>query len=164
MSGYLFLVLPMKKVLSLAFVSGFVLSVFTPVVFAVENNFEIIPESKTNVSTDVEEVGKAGGHVRDTLNQKAKKYEGSGDVGAQFASGAFTWNTILNYVVYLVRFISQIALVIGAFMIIRAGYKYAAAAFTGKPAGSEDIKNAIIGILIVVFSYAIIKILTEAFL
>lgn len=62
------------------------------------------------------------------------------------------------------RFLSQLALVIGAAMIIFAGYKYASAAFTGKPGGQEDIKNAIIGILIVVFSYAIIKILTSAFL
>lgn len=98
------------------------------------------------------------------MNQKADQYEDKGDLGAQFASGAFTWNTILNYVVYLVRFLSQIALVIGAAMIVVSGYKYATAAFTGKPAGSGDVKNAIIGVLIVIFSYALIRILTEAFL
>ena len=161
---YLFALLPMKKIFARLFLTVFAFSVLTPAVFAVENNFEIIPESNTNVSQDVSDVGKAGGSVWDKLNQNAKKYEGSGDVGAQFASGAFTRNTILNYVVYLVRFISQIALVIGALMIIWSGYQYAVAAFTGKPAGSDGIKNAIIGILIVAFSYAIIKILTEAFL
>jgi len=102
--------------------------------FAVQNDFEIIPETQTDVSQDVEDVGKAGGGVRDKLNQKAGEYEANGDLGAQFASGAFTWNTLLNYVVYLVRFLSQVALVIGAGMIVRSGYKYAAAAFTGKPA------------------------------
>lgn len=128
------------------------------------NDFEIIPESQQDVSSDVTEVGKSGGSVWDKLNQKAAKYETGGDIGAQFASGAFTWNTILNYVVYLVRFLSQVALVVGAGMIVFAGYKYAAAAFTGKPAGSGDVKNAIIGVLIVIFSYALIKILTAAFL
>lgn len=49
-------------------------------------------------------------------------------------------------------------------MIVVSGYKYATAAFTGKAAGSGDVKNAIIGVLIVIFSYALIRILTEAFL
>lgn len=134
--------------------------------FAVQNDFSIVPETQdgTNVEQDVEDVSKAGGSVWDVLNYKAQNYEEKGDLGAQFASGAFTWNTLLNYVVYLVRFLSQLALVIGAGMIIVAGYKYAAAAFTGKEAGSGDVKNAIIGVLIVIFSYALIRILTEAFL
>ncbi len=132
--------------------------------FAVQNSFEIIPESEKDVSQDVDEVGKSWGSVRDKLNQKAQEYEDKWDLGAQFASGAFTWNTLLNYVVYLVRFLSQIALVIGAGMIVVSGYKYASASFTGKQPNSSDVKNAIIGVLIVVFSYAIVRILTEAFL
>lgn len=132
---------------------------------AVENTFDIIPKTETDVSSDVTEVGKAGGGVWDKLNEKAKKYEENDDIGAQFASGAFTRNTLLNYVIYLVRFLSQIALVIGAGMIVVAGYKYAQAAFGGGVGkASEDIKNAIIGVLIVIFSYAIMRILTEAFL
>lgn len=152
----------MKK-LVLAALSASVM-VMPLMTFAVQNDFEIIPESDTDVSQDVKDVSNAGGSVRDQLNKKADKYEKDQDLGAQFASGAFTWNTILNYVVYLVRFLSQIALVIGAGMIVWSGYKYALAAFTGKPAGSGDVKNAIIGVLIVIFSYAIVRILTEAFL
>lgn len=137
---------------------------FVPLMtFAVDNNFEIIPKSTVDVSKDVSDVGKAGGSVWDKLNATAKRYESGGDIGAQFASGAFTRNTILNYVVYLVRFLSQIALVIGAAMIIYAGYKYAASSFGEKPEPAM-IKNAIIGVLIVIFSYAIIKFLTSAFL
>lgn len=154
----------MKKFLLLFIASAFQLSVLSSVAFAVDNNFEIIPSSKTDVSADVTEVGKAGGGVWEKLNKKAAGYEEKKDIGAQFASGAFTWNTLLNYVVYLVRFMSQIALVIGAAMIIWAGYKYAQGAFTGKAGGSEEIKNAIVGVLIVIFSYALIKILTSAFL
>lgn len=112
------------------------------------------------------EVGKAGGKVWDKLNEKAKQYEQNDDIGAQFASGAFTWNTLLNYVIYLVRFLSQIALVIGAMMIIYAGYKYAASSFSGSldNTSKADVKNAIIGVIIVIFSYALIRILTEALL
>ena len=137
---------------------------FVPLMtFAVDNNFEIIPKSTVDVSKDVSDVGKAGWSVWDALNKKAADYEDKGDVGAQFASGAFTRNTLLNYVVYLVRFLSQMALVVGAVMIIYAGYKYAASAFGQKP-DPALIKNAIIGVLIVIFSYALIKILTSAFL
>lgn len=154
----------MKKLLLLIAVLGFQVWVFSSVVGAVENTFDIIPKSETDVSSDVTEIGKAGGKVWDKLNEKAKQYEENDDIGAQFASGAFTWNTLLNYVIYLVRFLSQLALVIGATMIIVAWYKYASASFTGKPSGSEDVRNAIVGVLIVIFSYALIRILTEAFL
>ena len=154
----------MKKILFSIFALS--VSVLPALTFALQNNFEIIPEADpdSNVSADVEEVSKAGGSVWDRLNSKANKYEDKQDLGAQFASGAFTWNTLLNYVVYLVRFLSQIALVIGAGMIVWSGYKYAAAAFTGKAADSGDVKNAIYGVLVVIFSYAIMRILTEAFL
>lgn len=81
-----------------------------------------------------------------------------------FATGIFTRDGILDYVVYAIRFLSQMALVIGAGMIIVNGYKYAAASFSGKDPGTSDIKNAIYGVLIVIFSYAIIKALSAAFL
>jgi hypothetical protein len=152
----------MKKILLI--LVGFSVSAMPFVAMAATNNFEIIPESQTDVSQDVTDIGRTWWSVRDRLNQKANDYEQKGDLGATFASGAFTRNTILNYIVYLVRFLSQVALVIWAGMIVVSGYKYATAAFTGKPAWSKDIKNAIIGVLVVIFSYAIIKILTAAFL
>jgi len=115
----------MKKLFLCVAALSFELCTLSSFVFAVDNNFEVIPKSQTDVSQDVTDVGKAGGGVWDKLNTNADKYEKNKDIGAQFASGAFTWNTLLNYVVYLVRFMSQIALVIGAAMIIWAGYKYA---------------------------------------
>ncbi|USN56871.1 MAG: hypothetical protein H6766_07925 [Candidatus Peribacteria bacterium] len=76
-----------------------------------------------------------------------------------------TRNTILNYAAYLVRFISQIGLVIGALMIIWAGYEYATYVFSGNTGkGSTRISNAIIGVVIIIFSYAIMRIITTAFL
>jgi hypothetical protein len=50
-------------------------------------------------------------------------------LGDQMASGIMTRNTLLNYVVYLVKFLSQIGLVIGAVMVIYAGYLYAMTIF-----------------------------------
>ncbi|MDR0650318.1 MAG: hypothetical protein LBG59_02685 [Candidatus Peribacteria bacterium] len=47
----------------------------------------------------------------------------------QIATGIMNWNTILQYLIYLTRFVSQIGLFIGALMIIFAGYKYATNVF-----------------------------------
>lgn len=79
-----------------------------------------------------------------------------------------TRNTLIGYVVYLVRFLSQLALVIGAVMIIYAGYIYATGIFQasgdGTAEGNKAIRYAIEGIVVVASSYAIMRILTSAFL
>jgi len=51
-------------------------------------------------------------------------------------------------------------------MIIYAGYIYASSVFSGKEAGAGNkaITNAIIGVLVIVFSYAIMKLVTSAFI
>lgn len=111
-------------------------------------------------------VGAKGGSVWDVYNKEATAMSMSGKVGDQLASGIMTWDTLLDYIVYLVRFLSQIGIVIGVVMIIYAGYLYATSVFSsgnmGK--GKTAIINAIIGVLIVTFSYAIMKLLTSAFL
>jgi TRAP-type C4-dicarboxylate transport system permease small subunit len=81
-----------------------------------------------------------------------------------FATGIFTRDGVLAYLVKIISFLSQLALVIGAGMIIYNGYEYALASFNGKDPGTGRIKNAIYGILIVIFSYAIIQALKSAFL
>lgn len=140
----------------------------------VPNDYVIIPApSATEKQTVIQDVSalkqvhnqtdaSLTGSFRDQYNQIAEKR--SWNLGVQLASGIVNRNTILDYVVYLVRFLSQIALLIGALMIIYAGYNYATTVFTGKAASKEPIVNAIIGILVVIFSYAIIRILTSAFL
>ena len=51
-------------------------------------------------------------------------------------------------------------------MIIYAGYLYASNIFTGKGTteGQKAIKYAVIGVLVVVFAYAIMKLFTSLFL
>ena len=87
-------------------------------------------------------------------------------VGDQIASGIMTRDTLLDYIVYLVRFLSQIGILIGVIMIIYAGYLYASSIFnqSNMSKGKTALTNAIIGVLVVVFSYAIMKLLTSAFL
>ena len=127
------------------------------------NDFEIIPQATSNVEKAVEDVWNKGGSVRDTYNQQATGMDGN--VGDQMASGIMSRDTLLDYVVYLVRFLSQIGLVIGVVMIIYAGYLYATQIFGGKAeSGKKAITNAIIWVLVVSFSYAIMKLLTSAFI
>ena len=135
-------------------------------IFAIDaaNNFEIIPQADSGgkVEAAVDAVGSKGGHVRDTYNDQANQM--SGQVGNQLASGIMTWSTLLDYVVYLVRFLSQVGLLIWGLMVIYAGYLYATTIFGWGDATKwkKAITNAIIGIIVIAFSYAIMKLLTSA--
>lgn len=68
---------------------------------------------------------------------------------------------IMNYMVYVVRFFSQLWLLIWAGFIMFAWYKYMLSVFNWWKTPSSTLKNAIIGVLIIIFSYAIMKILTS---
>ena len=130
------------------------------------NDFEIIPKAtdQNKVDQAVEAVGASGWSVWENYNSGAQALKGS--VGDQMASGIMTWDTLLDYVVYVVRFLSQKGIVIGVVMIIYAGYLYASSIFspTNMSKWKTAITNAIIGVLVIAFSYAIMKLLTSAFL
>lgn len=130
---------------------------------------QIIPEAKpnSNVWNTVEKIG-VWWKVRDQYNKAASEYQKTGDLWAQMASWVFTWDTLLDYLVYLVKFASQAGLFIWACFIIYAGYLYATSIFTGDSwaasSGNKAIKNAIIWVILITFSYAIMKAITSAFL
>lgn len=87
------------------------------------------------------------------------------DLWTQFATGIMGWNTILNFAAHLVNRMSNVWLVIWALMIIYSWYIYASAVITGNSSRwSEPVKNAIIWIVIIIFSYAIMRIITYMFL
>jgi len=132
---------------------------------ALAADFEIIPKATEDVGTTVKNIG-VGWEVRDKYDEQAKTYQEQKNVWEAFASGVFTRSLILDYVVYVVQFLSQIWLLIGALMIIYAGYIYASSIFTGKEAGAGNkaITNAIIWVLVIIFSYAIMKLITSAFI
>ena len=77
------------------------------------------------------------------------------------ASGIIEIDDIMNYMVHVVQFLSQLGLVVWMIFIMYAWYKYAMSVFNWWSVPSATVKNAIIGILIVIFSYAIMKILTS---
>lgn len=122
-----------------------------------EPGFEIIPwNSNSNIWNTVKSVGEWG-KVRDNYKDRANSNMTLWD---QFASGIMTWDTILDYAVYLVKFLWQLALLAGAIMIIYFGYKKA----------TEHLKfwgtlwKVVIGILVISFAYVIVKIIWSAFI
>lgn len=131
-----------------------------------QNDFHIIPETmnEAGVKTEVIKVGKEWWSVRDNYNEISKRDDRT--LWDEMASGIMTWDTILNYVVYLVKFLSQIGLTIWAIMIIYAGYTYSISIFRGWNVGKgkDGITQAIQWVIVISFSYAIMKFLTSAFI
>lgn len=129
------------------------------------NDFEIIPKASSGgvVEKAVNAVA-SWGNVWKIYNEQASGLQKN--LWDQMASGIMTRDTLLDYVVYLVRFLSQIGIFIGVMMIIYAGYLYASSIFSASnmSKGKSAITNAIIGVLVIAFSYAIMKLLTSAFL
>ncbi len=129
------------------------------------DQIQIMPKVTTN---EIESAQKAvqwsssdTSTVWDRYNNTAKDL----NTQTQIVTGVMTWDTILNYLVILLRFLSQIGIVIGSLMFIYVGYQYIMSVITGDSEPSKDlIKNAIIGIIVIIFSYAIMRILTRAFL
>lgn len=114
----------------------------------------------------MKEIGKNPGKVLETYNNKADDLAQKGDLGSAFATGIFNRNLILLYIAYLVQFLSQLGILIWGIMVVYAGYLYAGTIF-----GFWDVKwaksaieQAIKGILVISFSYAILKILTSMFI
>lgn len=135
-----------------------------PSVWAQNIQFQIIPEAEQRDQwpQSVQTIGEARGEVVETYNQEADKLA----LWDQFASGIMNWDTILDYASYLVKFLANLAMVIGSATVIYAGYLYVMSGYSGDKASQANaaIKYAIIGIMVVIFSYAIMRILISAFL
>ena len=126
------------------------------------NDLHIIPETQESN----EELDKNPGKVLETYNNKADELAQKGDLGSAFATGIFNRDLILLYIAYLVQLLSQLGMLIWGIMVVYAGYLYAGTIF-----GFWDVKwaktaieQAIKGILVISFSYAILKILTSMFI
>jgi hypothetical protein len=77
----------------------------------------------------------------------------------QVASWIMNRNTILNYLTFVVEFLSQLWLLVWAGFIMYAWYKYMLSVFNWGKTPTSTLKNAIIWVIIVIFSYAIMRIL-----
>ena len=135
------------------------------------NNLHIIPET-------TEDSGETWGAIVKNIwnwkwwtvlkkyNEEAEKIANSWNLWKAFETWVINWDTLLSYIVYLMRFLNQIGLLIWSIMILYAWYLYATTIFKWNNAstGKSAIKNAIIGILVIIFSYAILKGLEAMFL
>ncbi len=79
----------------------------------------------------------------------------------RLSSWILTRDDIPNFLVLVVNFLSQLWLVVWVIFIMYAGYKYMISVFNWLKAPTSTIKNAIIWVIIVISSYAIMRILTS---
>lgn len=123
-----------------------------------ESDFAIIPESEKDWSNVINDIAQWGS-VWDKYNDKANSEEMS--LADQIATGVMTWDTLLDYIVYLARFLWQLGLLIAAMVIIYIWYEKAMKVFHF---WDTKISNVILGILVIAFAYAIIKLFYSFFL
>jgi hypothetical protein len=134
-----------------------------------DDPFVLVPEAESDWWVeDVKKLQKIekDKDFRTDYNTAWDEFAGDDDVGSQMASWIVTRDTILLLVVRIVKFVSNAALVVGSLMVIYAWYLYvmSAIAWDQTSQANEAIKDAIIGIVVVIFSYAIQKFVIEAFL
>ena len=155
-----------KRVLSFLFVSLYVWLFFVPLWgFAQDDAFVLIPESE-DYGSAVKKVWENSGRQKfwKVYNEEAEKM--NDDLWWQIGSGIMNWDTIFSLLKRVVIFVSNSALVVGAAMIIYAGYLYASHVFTWADASTANsaIKYAVMGIVVVIFSYSILRWVIHAFL
>lgn len=124
-------------------------------------DYTILPEIEESwiktLQEKVEQIWKTWWKVMETYTKTAEKLT----LEEQLATWIMNRDTILNYLVYVVKFLSQLWLAIGTIFIMFAGYKYIVSVFNWWKADSKTLKNAIIWVIIVIFSFAIMKFLTS---
>lgn len=134
-----------------------------------DDPFVLIPEAESEERVtkvkELQEIKKDKDFWTD-FNTAGDDFAWDKDIGSQMASWIITRDTILLLVVRIVKFVSNAALVVGSLMVIYAWYLYvmSAIAWDQTSQANEAIKDAIIGIVVVIFSYAIQKFVIEAFL
>jgi hypothetical protein len=159
-----------KKILIWALFLG----LFSITYAAPSNDFSIIPESTTgsaNIWDIVNMVWASWWKVIENYKDQAywKKdpitwqRPGKSDLSLwdQLASWIMTWDTLLDYVTYIVRFLLQLWLLVWAIVMIYLWYKKITEFRDFKPMW---LKYVIVWIAILWFAYAIIKLLVSMFI
>jgi len=165
---YLFFVCLVMRVLKVLLIWIFAINLFS-FSFAEDDSWTLIPKPESNkawyINTFVWTKVKGNNNtVWDNYNWASDNLV-KDDVWLAFATWVFSWDTIFAFLKHIAKLLSEIWLVIWAGMIIYAGYKYATGVFTGDASkwGKDAIKGAIYGLLIVIFSYAIMRLLLAMF-
>lgn len=165
-----------KKYQILSFLFLFVLfqSLFCPS-FAIEtekNDFLLVPESEEyeiDWTQRVKRISNSWGHVWDQYDKEAYDIwwpdkKNANSIWEQMATGILNWNSLIDYLVYALKILSELALLIWALMFIRNWYQYASSALTWEEPKKQKLHYAIWWILVVIFSYAIMRILVVMFI
>lgn len=134
--------------------------------------FELIPKTKTDGRADDAKRLWELWHKKDFWKEYNKYWETyawqkeKDGLWKMLASGIVTWDTILILLTRVIKFIANAALVFGSAMFIYAWYLYVASALAWDHTwkANDAIKNAVIWVVIVIFSYAIQKIVVQWFL
>ena len=123
--------------------------------------FDIMPKLTwgqiNKINGIISGISHSGWNVRKLYNSWANEL----DTPSQLASGIMNRDTILNYIVFVVKYLSQLGLLVWACFIMYAWYRYMLSIFNWWKTPSSTLKNAIIWVIIVIFSYAIMRILTS---
>ena len=120
---------------------------------------KLTPEEMTDVNKEIQKIWEAPGRVREKYNETANSTWFT--TQKQLASWIMNRDTIMNYIVFIVKFLSQLGLLVWAWFIMYAWYKYMLSVFSWWKTPGSTLKNAIIWVVIVIFSYAIMRILTS---
>ena len=158
-----------KKIVFWFLISFFLSSATFASLANTRNDLHIIPESQSSnqeLDQKVKEIAKKPGQVIEIYNQQAEDLSKKWDLGSAFATWIFNRDLILLYIAYLVQFLSQLGMLIWWVMVVYAGYLYAGTIFNfgDVPWAKKSMTQAIQGILVITFSYAILKILTSMFI
>lgn len=126
------------------------------------SDLQIIPEVDKNLLHDTQNyiIHWNNWTVRDRFNERASNLE----TKEQIVSGVMTRDTLLDYGAIVLKFLSQVWITIGAVMFIVVWYQYITSVISGSSPQPDLIRKAIIWVLVIIFSYAIMRILTLALL
>ena len=145
-----------------------VLAVSAQVLAADDSPFQIIPKADdTSFWEKVKDLqnSKKTPNFWKWFNEQGDKYDWDKDLGAALSSWIVTWDTILIMASRVVKIISQMWLVVWSAMFIYAWYLYGISVFSWDETSkaNDAMKNAVIGLVIIIFSYAINRIVLFAF-
>ena len=129
----------------------------------IDVDYHIIPKITSKEISEIqkatEEIWRTWWSVMSTYKKKADELANS--PAQQLNSWIMNRDTIMKYLVFVIKFLSQIWLVIWVGFIMYSGYKYMINVFTWNSIDKSMVPNAIIWVIIIIFSYAIMKTLTS---
>ncbi len=156
----------MKKISKFFLVWIYLALSFIPLLSVAQDDpFVLIPKWK-GYQKEVVELGKPKNSGSSSWRTKYNEEADGMELWDQLWSGIMNRNTILMLLNKIVIFIANSALVVGAAMVIYAWYLYTSHVFSWADASTANnaIKYAIIGIVVVIFSYTILRFVLHAFL